>query len=487
MPQIRSRVPVIALLGALTILPAVAVAVTAPTMVMMPSLVHLFVVGLTSLLAGGAAITMSVVAARHNDGDGVWLGMAFSVIATMMLIHALATPGALLDDNGLVQVAGVLNLPIGGTILAAGGLPILRRQRRVDLLLAIQFATVGLLIVAGAVALANSSVIPVIPTPSTTSANIIFVIGAGALFLLAWRAARTYLLTRRLSDLLVAAGIVWLIAAQYAMLHYGMMSGAFWAAHVLEAGGVGLVAIPAALDLRYAVASRPLTGDLRAADLVENEEAFLGGRVRALLVRLGEKDPSTEGHTRRVATLAVAVGEQLGLPQNRLRELALGGLLHDMGKLSVPDEILKKPGRLTDAEFAEIRRHPSAGRELLTELGGFSPLVLDLVESHHERIDGGGYPNRVDASQLALEVRILTVADVFDALTADRVYREAWPVHRALALLDDETGTAFDAECVAALRQVAGVGQTSVGRAAAQPSGVAAVIAGLAGAGPVPA
>ena len=485
MASIRSRLPVVALLTAIAILPGAAVAASAQFMVMVPSLVHLFVVGLTGLLAGGAAITMSVIAARHNDGDGVWMGMAFSVIATMLLIHALATPGALLHANGLVQVAGVLNLPIGGTILAAGGLPILRRQRRVDLLLGAQFATVGALIVAGAVALANSQFVPVVPTPSTTAANIIFVIGAGALFLLAWRAGRTYLLTRRVSDLLVAAGIVWLIAAQYALLHYDMMSGAFWAAHVLEVGGVGLVGIPAALDLRYAVASRPLTGDLRAADLVEHEEAFLGGRVRALLVRLGEKDPSTEGHTRRVATLAVTVGERLGLPQNRLRELALGGLLHDMGKLSVADEILGKPGRLTDAEFAEIRRHPTAGRELLAELGGFSDLVLELVESHHERLDGGGYPHRVDASTLPLEVRILTVADVFDALTADRVYREAWPLHRALALLDDETGTAFDAQCVAALRNVVGAERTEAATVATRSPAIGTVIPGLAGAGPV--
>ncbi|MGA9859138.1 MAG: HD-GYP domain-containing protein, partial [Solirubrobacteraceae bacterium] len=473
MNHIRSRLPVAGLLVAAALLPALAVGLSGTHMVMIPSLLHLYVVGLTGVLAGGAAITMSVIAARHNDGHGVWLGMAFSVIATMLVIHALATPGALLADNGLVQVAGVLNLPVGGLILAASGLPMLRRPRRVNRLLAIQFAVVGLLAIAGAVALAYSRLVPVIPTPSTTSANVIFAVGAAALCLLAWRAARTYLLTRRPSDLLVANGIVWLIAAQYALLHYGMMQGGFWAAHLLEVGGIGMVAVPAALDLRFAVASRPLTGDLRAADLVEHEEAFLGGRVRALLVRLGEKDPSTEGHTRRVATLAVAVGEQLGLPESRLRQLALGGLLHDMGKLSVPDEILKKPGRLTDEEFAEIRRHPANGRELLSELGGFSTLVLDLVESHHERLDAGGYPNRVPAAQLDLEVRILTVADVFDALTADRVYREAWPVHRALALLDEETGTAFDGECVAALRAVVGVGQTAVGRRApVEPTGV---------------
>ena len=334
----------------------------------------------------------------------------------------------------------------------ASGLQILRRPRNVQRLLRIQFLVVVALAMAGASALVFSTLIPVVPDPSTPTAEVIFVAGAIPLVLLAWRAGRTYLLTRRISDLIVVEGIVWLIGAQFGLLNFAMMDGAWWAAHFLEVAGIGMVAIPVALDLRHAVASRPLVGDLRAADLVEHEEAFLGGRVRALLVRLGEKDPSTEGHTRRVATLAVAIGERLDLTQSQLRQLALGGLLHDVGKLSVPNEILNKPGRLTDEEFEEIRRHPGAGRELLTELGGFSPLVLDLVESHHERLDGCGYPNRVPAGELDLAVRILTVADVYDALTADRVYREAWPAERALALLDEETGAAFDPTCVAALR-----------------------------------
>jgi HD-GYP domain-containing protein (c-di-GMP phosphodiesterase class II) len=125
-----------------------------------------------------------------------------------------------------------------------------------------------------------------------------------------------------------------------------------------------------------------------------------------------------------------------------------------MGKLSVPDEILNKPGALDDDEFAVIRRHPTWGRELLVELGGFPALVLSLVESHHERVDGAGYPNHARALELELEVRVLTVADVFDALTADRVYRAAWPAERALALLEEGVGAAFDPSCVAALRAI---------------------------------
>ena len=453
MGQLRHRLPVLAVLARAGLLPALLLAATRMHhMIMFGPVFHMIVVGAAGALAGAASVAMSLIAARRNDGRAVWIGMAFSVMAMLLVIHALSTPGVMLAANGVVQVAGAFNLPVGGAILAASALPLLRRPRRAGLLLRIQFMVVALLAAAGATALILSSAVPAVPGQSVLMANLIFAAAAIPLALLAWRAARTYLLTRRVLDLVVAEGVVCLIGAQYGLLNFGVMDCAWWMAHLLEVGGIGMVGIPAALDLRHAVGSRPLVGDLRAGALVEHEEAFLGGRIRAILIRLGDKDPSTEGHTRRVATLAVAIGERLGLPEGRLRQLALGGLLHDVGKLSVPNAILNKPGTLTDAEFTEIRRHPGAGRDLLTELGGFPPLVLDLVESHHERLDGSGYPNGVPAGELDVAVRILTVADVYDALTADRVYRSAWPAERALALLDDDSDTAFDSDCVAALR-----------------------------------
>ena len=169
-------------------------------------------------------------------------------------------------------------------------------------------------------------------------------------------------------------------------------------------------------------------------------------------MRLADRDMSTEEHTRRVALLAARVAEELKLPPSSRRHLAVGGLLHDIGKLSVPLEILNKPGSLTDEEFAEIRRHPESGRRLLDELGGFPETVRNLVSDHHERLDGTGYPRGLKDCDLTIETRILAACDVYDALVSDRVYRSAWTPERALGLLHEESGTGFDPKVVARAR-----------------------------------
>ena len=128
--------------------------------------------------------------------------------------------------------------------------------------------------------------------------------------------------------------------------------------------------------------------------------------------------------------------------------------MHDIGKLSVPDEILKKPGPLTETEFAVVQRHVDRGLELLEELGGFTPEVHRLVRCHHERLDGSGYPRGAGGAEIPLEARVLAVCDVYDALLSTRVYREAWTHERALAHLRAGTGTRFDGRCVEALERV---------------------------------
>jgi putative nucleotidyltransferase with HDIG domain len=210
------------------------------------------------------------------------------------------------------------------------------------------------------------------------------------------------------------------------------------------------IGAPVAMDLWRDVPSHIITGELGPEELVAHEEALLGPQVRAIMVRLAEKDSSTERHTRRVALLAVRLGERLGLSAGRLRRLAVGAMLHDIGKLQVPDEILSKPAALTDDEFAVIRRHPAWGEQLAGELG-FDRYTRRLIRSHHERLDGGGYPDGLGARSLDLDTRLLTVCDVYDALVSDRVYRPALSVDAALDLMFEDAVTAFDQECLHAL------------------------------------
>jgi HD-GYP domain-containing protein (c-di-GMP phosphodiesterase class II) len=407
--------------------------------------------------AGTAAIVavgLTVAGVRARDGRAILLGTAFSTTTALLAVHGFATPGVIVGMNGVIALAGGLSLPVGAGLLALTALPGLRRPRRIAPLLVLQAVLAIGVIGLGAAALATPSLVPMVPQAGSPQAVALLVFGLACLAVLAHRAIRTHALTHRPADLLVVAGCAWLAVSLFSQLVLGPGNVAFYGGHALELGGIALVGIPTALDLARGGASRPLVGDLTAIELVAAEEAYLGTRVRSLLVRLADRDASTEEHTRRVALLAARVGEELKLGPAQRRHLAVGGLLHDIGKLGVPLDILNKPGPLDDDEFAEIRRHPESGRRLLDELGGFSETVRGLVSDHHERLDGTGYPRGLQGCDLTIETRILAACDVYDALVSDRVYRAAWAPERALALLHEESGTGFDPKVVEALERV---------------------------------
>ena len=448
------RLPILALIAASAVLPAAVLHFFGSEDVYPPSWVHFTFVAGAATVAASAAIALTVAGARRGDGRTVLLGTAFTAMTAMLAVHGLATPGFIVESSGVIALAGAAVLPLGGAVLALSTLPALRRPRAVKPLLVLDAVLILGILGLGLLGLAFPSVVPAVPEVGSTAAVVLLVVGLAFFGALAIRAARTYLLTRRRADLVVVVGVTWLGLALFPVLliEYGHLG--FWIGHVLDLVGVVMVAVPVALDLYRGSQSRPLVGDLRAAELVTAEEAFLGPRVRALMVRLAEKDAYTEGHTRRVAQRAVMVGEGFGLSAGRLRNLAMGGLLHDMGKLSVPDHILQKPGPLDDGEFSVIQRHPEWGTQLIGELGGFPEGVRRLVLDHHERLDGRGYPRGRSLEDLDLETRILTVCDVYDALISKRVYREAWTTERALALLREEVGAGFDPECVAMLEKL---------------------------------
>lgn len=169
--------------------------------------------------------------------------------------------------------------------------------------------------------------------------------------------------------------------------------------------------------------------------------------TRALVAAIDKKDHYTCGHSERVGVLARETGRELGLPESELQVLEWAGLLHDVGKIGIPEEILTKPGALTDEEFEVIKQHPVMGYEILQPITSFE-VVLEAVLLHHENADGSGYPRGMTREQTPLFARIIHVVDVFDALSSDRSYRPAFSVEQACGILRKEAGTKLDAEVV---------------------------------------
>ena len=175
------------------------------------------------------------------------------------------------------------------------------------------------------------------------------------------------------------------------------------------------------------------------------------------------KSPFTANHSERVALYADMIAAELGMNEVERRVLRRGGLLHDLGKLGVSNDILDKNGRPTDEEWAAIRLHPVHGHRILSRVDAFQELA-PLACSHHERLDGAGYPNGATAAILDLPTRILSVADVFDALSADRPYRSAMPLRKVFAVMRDDVGAAFDGDVFGALERAVAASELFEGR-----------------------
>ena len=208
------------------------------------------------------------------------------------------------------------------------------------------------------------------------------------------------------------------------------------------------------------------------------EELFLVS-VQSLAEALEVKDPYTRGHSIRVSHYSKVIGRELGLDGELLRHIELGGHVHDIGKIGVREDVLNKPGKLTDAEYEHIMTHPVLGWRILAPLLGETPVALNIVRSHHERYDGHGVPDRLTGDQIPLEARIAAVADSFDAMTSDRPYRpDGMTIEASVAELVRCSGTQFDPAVVAAMVAAVNGGRIAlVPRATRYAAGVAGAAA----------
>ena len=188
----------------------------------------------------------------------------------------------------------------------------------------------------------------------------------------------------------------------------------------------------------------------KALEEIENSYRMT---LKALVQALETRDSETHGHSERVVTFSLRLGHELGLDKAALRTLELGALLHDIGKIGVPDAILRKPAALTPEEWDKMKLHPQHGQKILRHIP-FLEGAAQLVAQHHEKWDGSGYPYGLRGEDIDLNARIFAVADAFDAMISDRVYRRGRSYEDALAELEKHAGTQFDPLVVAAFRVV---------------------------------
>jgi putative nucleotidyltransferase with HDIG domain len=180
---------------------------------------------------------------------------------------------------------------------------------------------------------------------------------------------------------------------------------------------------------------------------VDKLQKALSGTIKVVASTVEVRDPYTAGHQRRVATLARAIAEEMNLPAHQVEGIFMAGVVHDLGKIYVPAEILSKPSRLNDIEFNLIRTHSQVGYDLLKTIE-FPWPIAKIVHQHHERLDGSGYPQGLFSEQILLEAKIICVADVVEAMASHRPYRPAMGVEKALKHIDEESGNLYDSKAV---------------------------------------
>ncbi|MQC17756.1 MAG: HD-GYP domain-containing protein [Chloroflexi bacterium] len=249
-----------------------------------------------------------------------------------------------------------------------------------------------------------------------------------------------------------AIGAILIVEAQFS-IHFGATwSGTFWLYHVQLLTGFAAIFWGVVIEFSQGHTVRSLES-LTVSDVLRQLRSGFAEPVVALSAALEARDGYTLGHGERVAALAVLIGQEMRVTPRQLRAIAAGSLLHDVGKVGIPDAVLHKPAGLSDDEYAVIKEHPARGSEMLRH--HFDQKVeANVIRHHHERWDGLGYPDGLSGTSIPLEARIAAVADVYDALRSNRSYRPAFPRENAVPIILDGIGSHFDPDCVDAFVRV---------------------------------
>lgn len=454
---------------------------------------HFLIVTLTALITLFVAILMVIAASQLKDARVVFLSLSFLAIAGIFAVHGLTTPGALVaGPNPWVGFSARLSLFAGAfffLLSTLAGRPrvnasVVRHQWWISsgfMLLLVAYASVAIVDSTRPQPAAESAASTTNsygsygaygqhadhPSYSGAGADMgrFGILGTDAvsvsvtvmtLTMLALVIVHYFRLYRLAPVPLIGgflASAILLFQSQTIMYLGETWHASWWIYHVLLLGAFAGAVTGLVVEYRTKGNLGTVVAGLLVRDTLTQLQRGYTDVIVALVGAVEAKDEYTRGHTQRVTSLAVRIGEDMRLPVSQLRTLAQAAILHDIGKIGVPDSILSKPGPLTAEEFAVVKEHPLRGYQIVKDIRSLQA-ELPGIRSHHEKLDGSGYPDGLRGDDIPLIARIIAVADIYDALTSERSYRPAWTGQQALDLIVSESGTRLDPHCVASLQRV---------------------------------
>lgn len=416
---------------------------------------HFYIVSSVAFLAMMIAVAVGVAGRRMRNIEVSFLSLAFISLAEMFMVHGISTPGLMMNSVQITQVSAQLSLLLASIWLCLSAVssdhPVVVALSRWNQLL-VPIWTISLSLFA-AIGLLFPSLVEIMPLDRTPLKPVITVITITLNAITMYRYYQSYLYSRFPLQACIIYSSGWLLAAQIVMATGKAWMLSWWIYHYLLLASMLIMII--GLVLQYA-AKKTIVDAIRALftnDPIERITYNISPSVKALILATENKDPYTAGHNFRVTMYALRLAEEMQVSPEWMRALAQGSIVHDVGKINVPDAILNKPAKLTDEERSVIELHPVNGYNLCRQVG-FMKEELEIIRSHHERWDGTGYPDRLKGEQIPLLARIVAVADVYDALTSNRSYRQARSHMEAIVFLNDHKGTHFDPACVDAWTQL---------------------------------
>ncbi|MEX1028822.1 MAG: HD-GYP domain-containing protein [Paenibacillaceae bacterium] len=410
---------------------------------------HFYIVSSVAILATIIAIAVGIAGRRLRNIQVSFLSLAFISLAELFAIHGLSTPEFLMHASDLTGTAASLSVLLASFWLWLSSVP---SDSKIVVFLSRgqNYLVPGwtlLLFIFGFVGILYPAIVDFIPIYENplkgSAATITLLLNVMAIY----RYYQSYRFSRYPLQIHIIYSSGWFIVAQIIMMlgAYYMLS--WWIYHFLLL--ISTINMIVGL-IRQNKGGNSIVLAMKAlftTDPIEKVTSCLSPSVKSLINLTETKDSYTSGHNLRVTMYALKLATELNIQPEQLRALAQGTIVHDVGKISVPDAVLNKPGPLTNEERSIIEQHPVKGYETCKTLG-FMMDELNIIRSHHEKWDGTGYPDQLKGEDIPLLARIVAVADVYDAITSNRSYRRAWSHQEVMQLLVDGKNRHFDERCV---------------------------------------